>query len=106
MYGDEHLGKNLLLEANPAWLVLTPTGGQDYLLGRGNQQISAKVLKRLTVADLKIVATREKLISLESRPLLIDTGDADVDNYYSGYYRAKIGYHNEMMVKVQGPLDR
>ncbi|NLL90906.1 MAG: ATP-NAD kinase family protein [Ruminococcaceae bacterium] len=95
-----------LLETNPAWLVLTPTGGQGYLLGRGNQQISAKVLKRLTVADLKIVATQEKLISLESRPLLIDTGDADVDNYYSGYYRAKTGYHNEMMVKVKGPLNR
>ena len=94
-----------LLEAHPAWLVLTPTGGQGYLLGRGNQQISAKVLNRLTVADLKIVATREKLISLGSRPLLIDTGDADVDKRYSGYFRAKVGYRNEMMVKVQGPPD-
>ena len=82
------------------FLVLTPTGGQGFLLGRGNQQISGKVVKKLGKDHLFVLATREKLFSLQGRPLLVDTGDPGADEMLSGYMRAIIGLSEEQMIRV------
>ncbi len=83
-------------------LVITPTGGQGYLLGRGNQQLSGAVIRRIYRKDLHVLATPEKLFSLENRPLLVDTGDPEADAKLSGYLRAITGYHEEQMVRISG----
>lgn len=87
-----------LVEAGKTKLVLTPTGGQGYLLGRGNQQISPAVLKYIGKENMMILATDSKLIQQEGRPLLIFTGDRETDLKLSGYYKVKTGYHSEVMV--------
>lgn len=86
-------------------LILTPTGGQGCLLGRGNQQISAEVVKRIGRGGIYILATREKLFHLEGRPLLVDTGDAEADNMLSGYMRAIVGYREEQVIRIAGSED-
>ena len=72
----------------PATVVLTPLGGQGFVVGRGNQQVTARVLSRL---PLQIVATDGKLASLAGRPLLVDSGDDDVDARLSGYAKVFTG---------------
>jgi len=81
-------------------LILTPVGGQGFLLGRGNQQITPKVLRRVGKVILDDAATAEKLSSLRGRPLLVDTGDADTDEWLSGYYRVVTGYREVTVYRV------
>jgi len=45
-------------------LVLSPIGGQGFVLGRGNQQISESVLKHISIDDIMIIATPAKLSSI------------------------------------------
>jgi len=90
------------LEERETHLVLTPTGGQGYLLGRGNQQLSAAVLGRIGRERLYILATREKLFHLGGRPLLVDTGHAETDRMLSGYARVIVGFMEEQMCRISG----
>ena len=83
-------------------LILTPTGGQGFLLGRGNQQLSPAVLRQIGRERLHVLATQEKLFHLSGRPLLVDTGDREVDAMLSGYVRAIIGSMEEQVVKISG----
>ncbi|CCQ96526.1 conserved hypothetical protein [[Clostridium] ultunense Esp] len=86
----------------PSKLILTPTGGQGYLLGRGNQQISGEVVKKIGKENIIIVSTNSKIIELRGKPLLVYTGDEKVDQMLKGYYRVKVGYGMEMMYGVGG----
>jgi predicted polyphosphate/ATP-dependent NAD kinase len=81
------------LGSGPVVLVLTPVGGQGFLLGRGNQQIGAAVAARAGSTGMVVIATEAKLATLEGRPLLIDTGDDAIDARVvgSGYARVVLG---------------
>jgi len=81
-------------------LILTPVGGQGFLLGRGNQQISPEVLRQVGKENIVVVATAEKLSALRGRPLLVDTGDPDTDEWLSGYYRVVTGYREVTVYRV------
>lgn len=89
-----------IIKDNKAKLVLTPMGGQGYILGRGNQQISAKVLDHIDKKDIIIIATPYKLASIGDRDLLIYTMDDEIDEKLAGYYKVIIGYGRYMMQKA------
>ena len=82
-------------------LIITPTGGQGYLLGRGNQQISGQVIKKLKKNNKKsnilVIATPEKLAGLLGNPLRVDTGDFEADELLKGYIRVVTGYREIQM---------
>ena len=78
--------EDALLALGPAWIALSPIGGQGFLLGRGNQQISPRVLRAAGGRDrLLVVCTEQKLAALGGRPLLLDTGDDELDVELSGH---------------------
>ena len=83
-------------------LVITPTGGQGYLLGRGNQQISPKVINRIGKDNIIIISSITKIIELNRKPLLVYTGDKETDIYLTSFYKIKIGYGSEIMYRVSG----
>jgi predicted polyphosphate/ATP-dependent NAD kinase len=83
-----------------ARIVVTAIGGQGHILGRGNQQISPAVLRRTGARSVIVVATRDKLLALQGRPLLVDTGDPDLDTELFGYVRVATGYNEDVVVRV------
>ncbi len=82
----------------PIKLILTPVGGSGVLLGRGNQQISRKVLERLDRTDFIVISHPAKLAKV--RELRLDV-DEDLRAKFRGYLRVVTGYREETMIKVQ-----
>lgn len=109
VYNGKLVGKDLderglleLLEKYPkAKIILSPIGGQGFILGRGNQQISPEVIRRVGPKNIVIVATKAKLATFKT--LKVDTGDEEVDRMLQGYTRVITGYYRETVVKVEGP---
>ncbi|MET0885217.1 MAG: ATP-NAD kinase family protein [Mycetocola sp.] len=83
--------------------MVTVIGGQGFLLGRGNQQLSAAVLRALGSAPLCVVATERKLTELGGRPLLVDTGDRDLDRSLTGYTTVITGVGRASVYPVHAP---
>jgi len=90
-----------LVGKGPTRIVISPIGGQGFLFGRGNQQISPEVLRRVGVQNITIVASRSKIERLHPRRLLTDSGDDEIDRQLRGYLRVITGYREEMVVKVE-----
>lgn len=107
VYKKELIGKDLnekqlldTIKGNPARLIITPIGGQGYLFGRGNQQISPQVIKEVDRDNILVIATPNKIGSLNEQPLLVDTGDQAVNDMLSGYIKVITGYNRKIMYKV------
>lgn len=84
----------------PAKIVVTIIGGQGHVFGRGNQQLSSKVICQVGRENIIIVATNEKLRSLDKRPMISDTGDIDLDKQLSGLYQVVTGYQQKTLYKL------
>ncbi|MDR0841590.1 MAG: ATP-NAD kinase family protein [Christensenellaceae bacterium] len=91
----------LLQEAKAsAHIVVTLIGGQGLLFGRGNQQFSPRVLRHVGRSSIQVVATRGKLRALEGRPMMVDTGDSELDAALCGYMDIVVDYEQTVFYKV------
>jgi predicted polyphosphate/ATP-dependent NAD kinase len=96
---DERTLLELAEEGEPGILV-TPVGGQGFVFGRGNQQLSAAVIERVGRERIVVVATESKIAALGGRPLRVDTGDPATDASLAGYRRVVVGYNREIVYPV------
>ncbi|QGX38547.1 ATP-NAD kinase family protein [Permianibacter aggregans] len=78
-------------------LIITVIGGQGHVFGRGNQQLSPALLRHIGRDHLIVIASPGKLQSLQGRPLLLDTGDAELDQELAGPIRVITGYESEAL---------
>ncbi|WP_394175996.1 ATP-NAD kinase family protein [Thalassotalea litorea] len=84
-------------------LVITAIGGQGHILGRGNQQLSPRVVRAIGKEHIYIVATKRKLQALDHRPLIVDSGDPGLDAELSGYLPVITGFHDQVLYPVASP---
>ena len=102
----ELIGKDVneaqLLEAidgHRAKIVVTGIGGQGHLFGRGNQQLSPRVIRAVGRENIIVIATLDKLHALEG-PLRVDTGDPECDQLLEGYVRVLTGARERVIWRV------
>ena len=107
--GNEQVGTDLsesdLLELlsehdGPTTLLLSPMGGQGFLIGRGNLQLSPQVLRLIGIGNILGVVTPAKLLSV--RRLRIETGDPDLDADFVDmrYMKVLQGYRTTRVLPV------
>lgn len=83
------------------WIVLSPIGRQGMLLGRGNQQISPEIIKRVGKEKIIVGATKSKIRGVEGGILRVDTGDMKVDASLRGYIKVATDYREWRLMRVQ-----
>ena len=96
-YGERILSH---IRGKRAKLILTVTGGQGFLFGRGNQQLTPEVIRTVGKENLITLATSSKLAELRGNPLLVDTGDDALNEELCGYYRVITGYKEYTVCRV------
>ena len=107
--GNEQVGTDLsesdLLELlsehdGPTTLLLSPMGGQGFLIGRGNLQLSPQVLRLIGIGNILGVVTPAKLLSV--RRLRIETGDPELDADFADmrYMKVLQGYRTTRVLPV------
>ncbi|WP_068545652.1 ATP-NAD kinase family protein [Thalassotalea crassostreae] len=84
-------------------LVITVIGGQGHIFGRGNQQLSPRIIRAIGKENIIVVATKTKLQALNQRPLIVDTGDATLDKELSGFIPVVTGFHDQVLYPVASP---
>lgn len=77
------VNESQILEATrgkKAHIIVTPIGGQGFIFGRGNQQISSRVIRQVGLDNITVIATKNKIENLKS--LRVDTGDSNLDDEF------------------------
>jgi len=78
-------------------VIVTPIGRQGFIFGRGNQQLSPKLVSTVGVENVLVIATPTKLA--ETPFLRSDSGDAVLDRRLCGFRKVLIGYDQYRMVR-------
>jgi len=87
------------IENKKSKMIVTPIGRQGFIFGRGNQQISADVIKKVGTDNIIVIATPYKLSTI---PILrVDTNSPELDEKLIGYIRVITGYHQITIKKIQ-----
>jgi predicted polyphosphate/ATP-dependent NAD kinase len=81
-------------------LVLGVVGGQGFLLGRGNQQISPRVLALIDDANIVIVAAQSKVDVLHPPVLHVDLGQSQPHAALQGYRQVRTSPTRSTVLRI------
>ena len=91
-----------LLEKYPkAKVILSPIGAQGFILGRGNLQLSPKVIRKVGIDNIIVISTPSKLAS--TPVIRVDTGDKKLDHLFAEkeFMMVVVGYRLSRVVRIQ-----
>lgn len=97
LYGDKILD---FIKGKKTKLIVTVTGGQGFLFGRGNQQITPEVIREIGKENIMILATKAKIAEFHHQPFLVDTPDEELNKELCGFYRVITAYGEFTMCRV------
>lgn len=89
-------------EPGRARIVVTAIGGQGHVFGRGNQQLSHRVIQQVGKENITVIATEGKLLGLQGKPLLADTGSDQLDRDLLGYVKVVTGLNRKTAYRIAG----
>ena len=90
-----------LLQGSPQFkLILSPTGQQGFLLGRGNQQLTSEFLFAVRKEQMIIASTKKKLLELQGQSLRLDTNNTQLNQHLSGFYSVLTAYQETVIYPV------
>jgi len=92
---------NLLEKYHKSKVILSPIGAQGFILGRGNLQLSPKVIKKIGIENIIVVSTPSKLA--DTPFIRVDTGDKKLDQLFveKEFIMVVIGYRLSRVVKIK-----
>jgi predicted polyphosphate/ATP-dependent NAD kinase len=93
--------RDLLSGPGPARLVVSVLGAQGSVLGRGTQQVSPTVLRRIGVDNVIVIATPHKLAA--TPVLFVDTGDPGLDDAFGDTVQVISGYRIAQRMRLAHP---
>ncbi|MCK5593198.1 NAD(+)/NADH kinase, partial [Candidatus Bathyarchaeota archaeon] len=82
-----------------AQIIVTPIGGQGFIFGRGNLQISPAVIQQVGMENIVVIATEDKIKKLKK--LRVDTGDPNLDHRLQGEIKVITDYKKELVMHVE-----
>ncbi|MHA1555729.1 MAG: ATP-NAD kinase family protein [Candidatus Heimdallarchaeota archaeon] len=89
-----------LLEKYPkSKIIVTVIGNQGFVFGRGNQQFSPAVIRKIGKKNIILIATVSKLEKTER--LRVDTGDIELDKELYGFIRVVTSYHEDILMRIE-----
>lgn len=81
-------------------LIITVIGGQGHIFGRGNQQLSPRVIRMIPRENITVAASQTKMAQLFGKPLIVDTGDAELDESFKGYIPVVTGHSRRLLCRI------
>jgi predicted polyphosphate/ATP-dependent NAD kinase len=92
---------DLLDKYSKVKVILSPIGAQGFILGRGNLQLSPKVIKKIGIENLIVISTPAKILATPF--IRVDTGDKALDEKFVEYemLMVVIGYRLSRVMRIQ-----
>lgn len=90
-----------IMEGKKVRLIVTPIGAQGFIFGRGNLQLSPKVLFKIGLENIIIIATKFKISTLPDRKMRIDSRNHEFDKEFSGLHRVIVDFGELIIIKVE-----
>jgi len=101
---DERTLWSLLEQVQEAKIIISPIGAQGFILGRGNQQISPRIVRKVGTGNIIVVATPHKL--RETPVLYVDSGDPELDAGFGNTILVVSGYRMAQRKRIYQPEHR
>ncbi len=90
---------DLLKQYSNSKIIITVIGNQGFIFGRGNQQFSPAVIRKIGKKNIILIATVSKLEKTER--LRVDTGDIELDKELHGFIRVVTSYHEDILMRIE-----
>ena len=98
---NEQILLELINKESRVKIIISPIGAQGFILGRGSQQISPNVIKKVGISNMIIVATPYKLS--KTPVLYVDSGDPTVNTAFGDYTQVISGYRIAQRKRIYLP---
>ncbi len=90
-----------IIEGKTIKVIVSPIGKQGFIFGRGNLQISPRVLRKIGTRNIMIVCTKYKLETILNKILRLDTRDTELDISMRGLYKIIVDYDEMRICKIE-----